>query len=408
MKMNPFFAGIVLLFCCLQNSVMAQPYTPILKVSVNGGSTWAIHTSGSSYSTNSLTFSLDYPSVPTDHKPPLEVFWEFGDGHYGWTDTVAHTFASTAPSSIIKVWTIDKYDDDEPPPKSYDFPISFTPGAAAPRDATGHKIEILPSWLPSADDSIIYIIRVHNSCQAALIGQLNFHFDAPKVVLSSFVSNNINFNPSAGTGMVSWGSVDVPIGTFVDYYVRFKLKSTITPGSNFNVSADFAVDTERCPQPTGSESPSKTVDSHDPNNKLVLKPEIICMDQSGSQLTIHYRINYQNIGDGAADYVTIEDWLDQKDEVIDVVFTGSKHSPSGSPFKDLTKGYLRWHFEYPNTTGLLTNVLNGTQQIGYVTTFPDDHTRGWVEFEVHYNTSVLIPCNALMNQARITFDCNKE
>ncbi len=394
---------------------------------------------------NKLTLSSSYSSTvnypkgmnSTNYRP-LEYFWEFAypglpykEYHFGKDPVCVFPNSNGATKTVeVTKWTIDEYDEDEPPPRSYGFNIGYgTSGDVDPslRNLQGSKITVIPSWSPSPNDEVIFIVRFEVDCEADIspalteYGSLEFKYSVGMVA-----SVNATF-PTATTidnasGLIKWNveNNDLQIGNpsvagalqakYCDYYVRLQMIDGVREGDSFEVSSTFLPnpDYEACPVDSFPAKKLRVKNSHDPNTKTVVGKDTICIDQQGDVI-VRYRIEYQNIGDGGAQDVTIEDWLDEKTHVKSIKMLSSKHPVADMTFDMTTKdhpspssGYMYWHFHYPQ------RELRGTEEEPYNIEFMEESTQSWLMFEVVYDREVLNTCNALMNNARITFDCNPE
>ena len=444
--------GIIIpLFLLLVWGVGAQTYEPMLNAKdilgnphvsnlVNGGIVSPLFGVIPNKLTLSTTYSstVSYPKRMTSaNYKPLEYFWElkypglpYREYHFG-KDPVCVFPKSNGVAKTVEVtkWTIDEYDEDEPPPRSYGFNIGYgTTGDVDPplRDLQGSKITVLPSWSPSPSDEVIFIVRFEVDCDVEIstsipeYGILEFKYSG------DMVANVIPPFPTATTidnasGIIKWTvkNSDLQKGNsllgsaeekYCDYYVRLKMIDGIREGDSFEISSMFTpnADYEECPVEPFPERKLRVKNSHDPNTKTVIGNDTICIDQQGD-VVVRYRIEYQNIGNGGAKDVTIEDWLDEKAFVKSVRMLGSKHPVADMTFDMTTKihptpssGYVYWHFNYPQ------RELRGTEEDPYNIDFMEESTQSWLMFEVVYDREVLNSCNALMNNARITFDCNPE
>ena len=425
----------VIIFFSFVNNVNAQPFTPELYVD---GSAFV---SSPPYS-HQVDLKLDYqssglpnsaPFTPHNQYQPLEVFWEFRYKNYFPTgkDLVEYSFQK-APSCTFRTnftdvevtaHTIDDYDKDEEPPTEHaSTNLTYSPPSAdQPRGIAGSSIEILPSWAPSPEDYVIYIVRLEVGCDGAssLNETLSFTFDNSK---ADFLSSQPASTTPSG-GVVTWGFTGQdlveddptrPEERYRDFYVKLRMKDegAAPVGEPFICNATLGVGGGRCNVPDAEESAETVRNSHDPNEKWEVNPQIICADSDGEDIRIRYKIEFQNIGEGGAYDVSILDWLDEKEQIKKIIFVNSKDTihHSRTSFDNLgvhpdpQSGFVYWHFKY-DTTGF---GLRGTEETMYMIDFNEPATKSWLLFDVYYHKDVLGACNALMNHARITFDCNPE
>ncbi len=426
----------------LSSEIKSQSYTPRIE---EVGSNQLIKESPSplvTLPTNTADLRLNYlnanlpsvtPFLPHNSYKPLEVLWEFtysGGGlnipisEYSFQQEPKMVFPQNGKNVDIILHSLDNYDGDEPPPERSNYRLEYNSSSTSKvLSFTAPNLKILPSWDPSPDDIIIYIIRLELT-ECPIDGKIKFDF--PNSFFTNSIiskpSGNHTINPSGSPlgNSVEWDIKNFPFfedGTkkYRDFYVELQIKSkAFAPiGSVINTNASYTID-GGCGGPL-VDSSRDTVDiSHDPNQKIILSPEVLCTNsqRENGYLIVDYKIEYQNIGKASAMDVTVEDWLDEKDHVKLVTFLDSKDAISDMTFNASNQylnpsvdGYMYWHFEYPNTNG---RQLRGKEEAGYNIDFYEEDTKGWLTCRVLYDTLVLESCNALMNHARVTFDCNPE
>lgn len=412
----------LILFFGLVTSITAAPtyYVPALKVN---GNVVAHNSSLIGINSNGVQFELDY-SASALTSGPLKVFYEFGDGNYSTLFDPYHVYASSVAGQTIevKVHTIDDYDDEEedeeeeyPAPQTYRFTITFDSSfsAALARTPSGNTgLNLWRSW-DIVKDQNIYFVATDYSCSSPNSSTIaEFEYDSSYFKDSITVTIGSNTFQQVGVlqGSGNYKASFEYKGLSVDSTnILFGLKTKERLGRDATGCVQLSLFTDKNnPACETASSCGRVGKSHDPNLKEVLAIKNACDGSSNIEIT--YQIHFQNIGDGAAEFVTVEDYLDEFKQIVDIEFINSKHRiTSAQPAAMTSAGnygpheYLRWHFIYNNATG---QVLRGTKEPGIHIDFNEEDTKGWIQLKVIYKPNSIEKCNAILNKARIIFDCN--
>lgn len=379
-------------------------YSPVL----NQGSTTA----------PGMSFSLDgLIAINNQQAPPnanWKVFFNLGDGRFwkgDWDQFQAKEFIYRSLSShTAYVETTASYDDNNNPSRT-SSPASFTPLSSdinlGNQDyviaMNNRAVHLDYSREPKPGDVITYIITYeHNlACLDPLNGTMLFHYD--EGVLNYNGPDNWHYpfdDQSAQPASTEDGKVSIIFDNLAKYeqrnvFLHFTVEPVTLPHTFSPPWVEF-VGSATSPAPCSKKdtfylSRQVLVAEHDPNHK---EPSLSSIGQEGE---IEYIVHFQNDGTGPAQTVVIEDELGLYLSA-DVVPTGSSH-----PSKLVS---VSADSERPNVWRWVFNDMNlrGTHEDEYGETFSEADTKGYVKFKVTVDT--LVPCNAVVNRARIVFGCN--
>ncbi|HHS95105.1 MAG TPA: hypothetical protein ENJ45_00830, partial [Phaeodactylibacter sp.] len=429
MKKTISISALLFFFISHSQVFFAQAPPPLIKADDGNQSQTIWPTPPTNKFNNpALTFELDYFDTSKPMYKPLEVFWRFGEGQYSKLVMPSNTFGEDAD---VKVWIVDHYDDDDDPPISagYHGLVAFvSPPPPPPVTMTNsHDISIIPVWSKAMyGDTVMYIIRISTNCTGKeedpngnkskcqiCPGILFFEVTNANLALqdnttlgtkiSALYIDRVGSSPPLPNTGQSIVSIPVTLfdGQVTEYLVGFHIQDTkVLDKIPLEVEARIS---SRCCTWTPATKRDTLGNSHDPNQKTVLSPEVICMEEINDQIRIVYKVEYQNIGTGSAKQVTITDDLDQKDFILSVdPLLAHKNNSSPQPFYNSADKSIRWHLDFQN------NPLRGTAEPNYMIDFQEGATKSWLTFEVFYHNDVINKvgyCGALMNQVRIVFDC---
>lgn len=396
-------------------ATLSSTYTPVLTQANSSGMNHQF----------SVGASLPAATTNPDVSPlqSWQVFFCLGDGRF-WmgslADFEARNFHYRQPGMYNPyVETTEAYDDDDDPSLRTQNTVNVSPTATDPSDqslrvtmGTGQSVLLQSSRNPKPEDYITYIITYeHNKaeCRENMRGDLKFHYDDSVMTYDGmdtghYPSGQQVLNTS-GTGS---GVVQIDFNTlayqeqrnvFLHFIVKdVKITAPFVPSwvDMTGIIPDPTHATTNCTTFTANSAMSAQtlVPSHDPNKKVASPSEITILDE-----WIEYTVHFQNDGPGPATWVTIEDELDLFLSNAAPVFVDAY--PPGkltntTPVHAGRPRTWRWTFNGLN--------LRSIHEPGYGISFTEADTKGFLKFKVHVDT--IVDCGAILNRARIVFDCN--
>jgi uncharacterized repeat protein (TIGR01451 family) len=370
---------------------------------------------GAAFAVNNLPPFIYDIGTPASWK----VFFNLGDGRY-WKGTKNEfnqmSFANkywTPGNHVAYAETTPIYDDDNNP-SMRTADITVTPSGSNPTSQdflvtmNGREVKLDCSREPKPKDIITYIITYeHNeACNDAMDGSMTFTYDED-VLDYAGADNGLHYsiaNQEAKDNITNDGIVAITFNNLAKGEQRnVFLHFTV---ANVPLSEPFDIPWVAFRGEAKDSSPNCTVndtsnlarqvlvEEHDPNHK---EASLSYISQTGGE--IEYTVHFQNDGDGPAQTVFIDDELG-------IYLSGSvTHTGSSHPVKLSTSSPTQINSN-PKTWRWVFNNMNlrGTHEADYGKTFSEEETKGYIKFKVTADT--LVPCNAIINRARIVFGCN--
>lgn len=360
----------------------------------------------------------------------------FDDGTFWMSDKYAfehHGFPFSQPGgSGTRSCTVELapvYDDGNTspgriipftfPPVSTSSTTQWTANAENQRRQTltngKHIVRLISSLDPKAGQGLTYVITYQNLETCTLNGELNFYFDGN--VLSAAASDVVEFEPTKVPDAIVPVSFNkngtiytmqklrmpfsLPVGAQRNVFIHCTTSSTVNTSSTYytpwvdysvplNASCNGKEIVDRSEMPT-----QHIVDAYDPNHKMAVDP-IICMDKD----SVTFTITFQNDGTDTTKKVVVTDELHQflKNVEPRLVSWSTKKKPIVSA---------------PGADRLVTFTfdplgLHGMHEAGLGTRFSVADTRADFTFRcaVAHDSVSTRPCNGILNQATIRFNCN--
>jgi len=364
------------------------------------------------------TYTFSYPPpagiIGTDQD--WRVFLSLGDGTFWMGSQQGYlnetfTYSTTASYDPILEYT-PTYDDNTKPPKRKKLPTpkgmvsSTNPPIRVQMPAT--KADKLHSTRdPKPGDIITYIITYqHNqeNCSDSMSGSLVFTFDddvlnyeESKQYKSESVSSP-NISNSIGTMTINFGNL--MHGEQRNVFLFFTTE-TFQYGSRQMDEKPKVVFSATCGDKVVADTFAMTsqqiTNSHDPNKKIAAD-NLLCQPEN----FVDFTVTFQNDGPGMTDSVKVTDELD--------AYLVLQH-PTLMAWSTPKKPDIYFETSNPTDRTIVFNFrdlrLNGLAEPGYGTLFGEDATMATFTFRCETKPTVADSfCNAVMNQAKIYFDCN--
>lgn len=424
-KIFSFLASLVLLFAVAQTISAQVTIKPVL------------HSQSTVGHNNSFEFTADWDSSWEPHKRKERknsILWVFGDGTFDFSsihESIFHTYHSTPQHAPYALATQIKDDDDDP--IVLPFPDSGSTDAGhrflsdillgntplknfsssrtnEPVNMKGSAYRLIANRNPKPGDIVTYVITYQNYCDTPKFASIDFKFDSD-VFESKYTYKSYHGESHSNLGNWLKWDFSIPSGEQRNIFVTLKTKNDsglIGVEVNNDISLTDGTGEPLCPSNPNPEIPSqKVVHSHDPNFKYIEEAPI-CLGEIVEEQWREYYIEFQNIGAGPADSVTVIDLLHGHLDWTSVVFDCNDYLQSKfstNPSTGINCSFSRigntvqWEF-----TGL---NLRGMGEPGYGTDFHPEDTKGWLRFRAHSKIGTqLSPCGAVPNRAEIIFDCN--
>ncbi len=244
------------------------------------------------------------------------------------------------------------------------------------------EVVAAPNWgMAPGFDTMFYIVYKNKGNQM-LDGTISFSFD-------DTVLQHVSASPAydnLSTGSLSWDFADLEPFETRQIIVTLHLNSpTDTPAVNIGEEFDFTVSgtisqTDDMPEDNEVTFSQMTVGSFDPNNIVCLQGASLSPDEIGEYL--HYTINFENIGTGAAQFVVVTDEIDAaKYDINSLQVLNSSHAVNAA----LEGNTITFRFDDINLA-------------------PDAH--GNVTFKIKSLNTIAVG-ESVMNDASIVFDFNE-
>ncbi len=347
-----------------------------------------------------------------------QVFVNTGDGHYfrgtylKAGDPIANADLGTFyhPYKIagqVRPYAefVEVYDDGNKPRRFYvnpsnpNTPTTVTASTVAPTipnmGSTVIKLDWVRKVVPTHENT--YLVHIKNNSGSLGAYKVEFTYD----------TNVFDFETNINTGYVTTQNTTTKMLTALipnlangaQTSVCFPLKTGLNPntpsGSVIGPSAKlFKKQGAEYKEVVGGfvrATNIKVEIAHDPNRKT---PSVQVVTATNEW--IEYRIDFQNDGKGDAERIHISDELDTFLLDKAPVFMGSSHSGQVTtiPIKIAPRTW-QWSFEGIRLIG--TNATDYTAD-------QEAKTKGWLAFKVQVRQ--VVPCQAIVNRARIVFGCN--
>lgn len=364
----------------------------------------------------------------------FHVYWYFGDGHYkkewvtlndplssGYTGfPMRHIFYDQGTPygdgfvEITRVYTEDNPPPPPPPPKRFGFgPISCDPGPCVtpiitPPDSP-LKVEMNRNLVRDHTISFIINYKAYPNCSNhGLKGKLGFTFPTDALEVTS--TSHDAFLTTTYTEPLLW---EIPYSNKGGrVFVNAKVKSSVSLNQNLDIKTTFdffkngAEGADPCQTWEDKLEESKIEASHDPNALVSPSSFIGCELQDNF---IQYVIRFQNIGAGEAKRVEIRDIIPEafsaNISAINTIYP--THSITGASLVPTLAGReARWVIDGKYLRGGSENLL-GVNQIVSGQPALESETIDSLVFQIQFDSIFKpAPCDAIINQAEIIFDCN--
>lgn len=372
----------------------------------------------------------DYTHLDSDGNGRFLVFVNTGDGNY-FEETVTYAQVVQAQGSSIVLNRYHQYTQSQTQNQTYHPYAELTPvyGDTDPppfrvAGNQGSTINFAPTntftafngctfngWVKIeatrkivSGDSITYMVTYQNRtstggglCSGEVSGDITITYDAVKLTrrgTETFFGETINTALSIGN-TVSYHYTGLKPGSQRTIFFIFEANDGLTLNASLAPITGLAFSSEPsnlgggCEKYSGNIShpaSSQVADAHDPNEKNVLHNGLCNSDG-----LVKWRVDFQNEGNAAETSVTIVDWIDTLLDLNTVQLTGSKFTVN-TPTWDRPKREVRFTMDNLTLRGLREGV-------------DEELTRGYITLEAKKREAVNMPCNAIVNRARIHFNC---
>jgi len=370
----------------------------------------------------------DYSHLDSDGDGRFLVFVNTGDGNYIFRETVTYAqvkAAETQGCSIV-LNTYHKYKplssgsykpyaeltpaygDTDPPPLRIAGISGGTVSFAPTNTFTAFNGCTFNGWVKIeanrkivSGDSITYMVTYQNRdaagggiCSGEVSGNITITYDGGKLTprgTETFFGETPN---STSGNTVSYHYTGLQAGSQRTIFFIFEANDNLTLNDPLNpiTKVDFSYERHGADEPCNSSTSvphpasSQVADAHDPNEKNVLHNGLCNSDD-----LVKWRVDFQNEGNAAETSVTIVDWIDTLLDLNTVQLTGSKFTVN-APIWDRPKREVRFTMDNITLRGLREGV-------------DEELTRGYITLSAKKRSGVNMPCNAVVNRARIHFKC---
>jgi len=363
------------------------------------------------------TFSYPPPIGIIGTDQDWRVFLSLGDGTF-WMGSqqgyLNQTFTySTAGTYVPILEYTPTYDDNTKPPKRKKLPgstksvvASTNPPIRVQMPATD-AVKLQSTRDPKPGDIITYIITYqHNqeNCSNSMSGSLVFTFDDDVL---NYEESTVHYGENPPTLATTNGVGDLTInfsgleqGAQRNVFLFFTTES-FQYGSLQMDKKPKVVFNATCGEKTVTDTFAMTSQqitySHDPNKKIAAD-NLLCQPEN----YVDFTITFQNDGPGMTDSVKVTDELDPY-----LV----RQYPTLIAWSTPKKPDIYFETGNPTDRTIVFNFpdlqLNGLAEPGYGTLFGEDATMATFTFRCETKpTAADSFCNAVMNRAKIYFDCN--
>lgn len=397
--------------------------------------------------TNAITFKIeDYNHLFQDTtRGAYSIFLYCGDGRYeelkvddtlldSSSVTISHAFprADEINQSFIAEYDsiyaeVTKLYDENDPPKRLLFE---GPGGTTKLivDCSAGNYCIRPDFLILKEQieltanrdivpghEITFIIKYDVGC-ATDSAKIVFEYDKYAFDINDFTFSSSGFitqNPASDTSraQICWkaDSLKINNGAKGVLYVEATADSVYLQellSSSLLITATLAGDA--CTETVSELLDAEVSTSHDPND-LDSESDFSCLDIAELP-PVKYVIKFQNTGEGPARTVIVKDIIPDVYDVstIELIYPPVVIGRDSISFRvdgQLATWVLSGKFlnAFTNKTG----QLHGTAERLFGLPYPEEFTRDEVIFTIQYNDDFQPePCDAIINQAEIIFDCN--
>lgn len=377
----------------------------------------------------------DYTHLDSDGNGRFLVFVNTGDGNY-FEETVTYAQVKAAAQTQGCSLVLNTYHKYKPLSSgSYKPYVELTPAygdtdppplRVAGTIASGGIVNFTPTntftsfngctfdgWVQIAanrkivsGDSITYMVTYQNRdaagggiCPAEVSGNITIAYDDDVL---SYLSEDRFFGETFNTTLTTTNSVSYDYtglqpGSQRTIFFIFKANNGFAVNTLLDPITSLAFSSEPSSLGGGCEKYSENVthpassqvaDAHDPNEKNVLENGLCNGDDF-----VEWRVDFQNEGNAPEDSVIIVDWIDTLLDLNTVQLTGSKFPiTSTSPIWDRPKREVRYVMDNIVLKGLREGVN-------------EELTKGYITLKAKKRADVNMPCNAIVNRARIHFKC---
>lgn len=332
---------------------------------------------------------VTYSSTGTN--PNTGVFILYGNGHFGRALNPSHKFEPNNVGYNTKAFYLTPYDDIPPLQRSVSTNQVGSGTSTNLPYFLPAETKIETSWNPTVThDTYIVLIFENKTRNNTLSGCLNFYYKDEEILIntneiierSDWVNNRQPFSGNYGiyNRRFRWNFSNLQPAEQRVVYIP--IKSKLPAGNNINTSSSLSTDCNFIPSSLPNQSSKVSAYPHDPNLKSVTG----CIDRTDNRSQkLEFKIDFQNIGEGPANNVIIEDQLSSELDASTLIMLPAQYpyTYTVSPTNKLTITF----------TGI---NLPGIQQQGVNT----EDTKSSVSFRV---CSVSDP-ECVYNTATITFD----
>ncbi len=368
--------------------------------------------------TSGIEYRYHVEGLPTvsGSSAGVRIFLSHGDGTYFEGDSAdieahTHRYPEGNKSYTAYAECTAIYDDNDNPPKrsmtvQVQVPTGLGSGVYESISLGDDYVRLLRNRDAVPGDSIVYIATYSHdkhSCAAdTLNGILKFEFDNSLFQLCGVEMFNgesiIETNTSTSVGFVRctipalYPNQQRNIFFVLETRDDASTNATMSPFPNVFYSASGP----SCGGISDSDMISgQTVrNAHDPNYKTTIQNNL---NSGDGYLT--WRIDFQNEGNAKETSVLIVDWIDPLLDYSTVELL--EKSVGGVDILVQTNELQRFPLRREVRVQLTGIELRGLKERA----FPEHRTRGYVKLRAKRQTT-LPPCTAIVNRARIHFNCN--
>lgn len=373
------------------------------------------------------TFSYTLPQSDNGNlasEDDWRVFLSLGDGRFwmgtqGQFETTGFNYVAADTYTPFLEYT-PTYDDTKKPPKRLVMSTALNVSNPTSNDplrvpmAATEAIKLQSTRDPKPGDIITYIVTYqHNmeNCADSLRGDIKFTFDKDVLTFTGFDGFHNEYDANStdpnSVGYITLDFHQLKNSEQRNVFLYFTTQNfeygTVTMDQKPRVDYTATKTSETaCPENSITASDAMTAqqitNSHDPNKKFAAKHKICAGDQF-----VDFTITFQNDGPDPTDSVKVLDELDVylKKTPKPSLLAWSTPTPPGVDFETTGSNDRTLVFKFP------TLKLRGLAEPGYGTAFGEDSTMATFTFRCEIDPAYVNSfCNAVMNKAKIYFDCN--
>jgi hypothetical protein len=379
-----------------------------------------------SHSTIGTTHSFSYtlPDGALAIEDDWRVFLSLGDGRF-WMGTQAQfettVFNYMAAGNFTPCLEYTPtYDDNKKPPKKLVMPAALNVNNPSSIDplrvplAAAEAVKLQSTRDPKPGDIITYIVTYqHNveSCTDSLRGDFKFTFDKDVLTFTGYEGFHNEYKPNTAADPNVDGNIVLNFhrlknseqrNVFLYFTTQNFEYGTVTmdqkPRVDYTASQTSVA---ACPEKPVTASDAmmaqQITNSHDPNKKFAAQHKICTGDQF-----VEFTVTFQNDGPGPTGSVKVLDELDiYLKRQLPSLIAHSTPNPPIITFETTATNDRSVVFNFPGLQ------LRGLAEPGYGTAFGEDATMATFTFRCEIDPTYTNSfCNAVLNKARIYFDCN--